>query len=68
MDGWRPFPSPAGGMHPGRFADMAAEYGPETVLMVGGALLGDSGRHRRRNQEPPQPYESGVRPKTSILA
>lgn len=34
------FPAPAGGMGFDRIDDMAAHYGPDTVFLVGGALLG----------------------------
>ena len=32
-------PSPAGGMTPARVAEMLAFYGPDTLLLIGGALL-----------------------------
>jgi ribulose-bisphosphate carboxylase large chain len=38
----RAFPAPAGGIRLDRFADIADAYGEEAVLLVGGALLGDS--------------------------
>jgi ribulose-bisphosphate carboxylase large chain len=33
-------PTPAGGMHLGNVAQMAEDYGPDTCLLIGGALLG----------------------------
>ena len=38
--GW---PCPAGGMHLGNFTSMAHDYGMDSIFLVGGALLGDSG-------------------------
>lgn len=34
------FPSPAGGMHLGNVQQMAEDYGADTCLLIGGALLG----------------------------
>lgn len=36
------FAAPAGGMTIDRVKEMASEYGPDTVLVFGGAILGDS--------------------------
>ncbi|MBN1308116.1 MAG: cupin domain-containing protein [Chitinispirillaceae bacterium] len=41
----RAFPAPAGGMRLERFDEVAAVYGEETVLLVGGNLLGRSSDH-----------------------
>jgi len=32
------WPAPAGGMQLNRIAGMAEEYGPDTILLIGGAL------------------------------
>jgi ribulose-bisphosphate carboxylase large chain len=40
LDGLEPcLPVPAGGMTPGRVREMLAFYGPDVMLLIGGALL-----------------------------
>lgn len=66
------FPSPAGGMHLGNVEQMAEDYGADSCLLIGGALLGhgedlaDSTRHflatinrhfEERREEPAFPGE-----------
>ncbi len=43
-------PAPAGGMTLDRIDEMAKEYGPETVLVFGGAMLGGPGGVRKATE------------------
>ncbi len=51
-NGWkRSFPCPAGGMNLQRLGEMISEYGNDSVLLLGGALMQDNRGIRESSQE-----------------